>query len=694
MTEQRDLLIEIGTEELPPKALLKLSNAFKAGIEEGLEKAGLKHNNIQAYATPRRLAVLISDLVTAQEDSNVERRGPAVTAAFGEDGCPTPAATGFARSCGVEADQLETMETDKGAWLVFRSEQKGQSTAELVPAIVQHALDKLPIPKRMRWGNLDSEFVRPVHWLVLLFGDEVIDAEILSVKSGRETRGHRFHHPDTIYIGEPRAYQPLLESEGRVMADFAERREAIKGQVMEVAAKVKGTAVIDDALLDEVTGLVEWPVALLGNFDKEFLDMPSECLISAMKGHQKYFHVVDQKEQLMPHFITVSNIESSNPDVVRDGNERVIRPRLSDAEFFWTQDHKQKLADRIDSLKTVVFQNKLGTIYDKSQRVSQLAGFIASNIEGDKSLAERAALLAKCDLMSEMVGEFPELQGIMGRYYAEHDGEPANVAIALDEQYMPRFAGDDLPQSKTGQALAIAEKLDTLVGIFGIGQIPTGAKDPFALRRAALGALRIIIENNLELDLRDCLTTAASSYKDISNADEVVPAVFDFMMDRLRAYYHDSGVSHDTFESVLALNPSQPKDFNDRILAVTAFRKLPEAESLAAANKRIQNILRQAAENNEIIPAKLDNKLLHESAEKLLAAQLEKTSKEVSPLFDKQDYQPALIKLAILRQSVDSFFDAVMVMAEDKSVRSNRLALLKQLGDLFLQVADISRLQS
>lgn len=694
MTEQRDLLIEIGTEELPPKALLKLSNAFKAGIEEGLEKAGLKHNNIQAYATPRRLAVLISDLVTAQEDSNVERRGPAVTAAFGEDGCPTPAATGFARSCGVEADQLETMETDKGAWLVFRSEQKGQSTAELVPAIVQHALDKLPIPKRMRWGNLDSEFVRPVHWLVLLFGDEVIDAEILSVKSGRETRGHRFHHPDTIYIGEPKAYQPLLESEGRVMADFAERREAIKGQVMEVAAKVKGTAVIDDALLDEVTGLVEWPVALLGNFDKEFLDMPSECLISAMKGHQKYFHVVDQKEQLMPHFITVSNIESSNPDVVRDGNERVIRPRLSDAEFFWTQDHKQKLADRIDSLKTVVFQNKLGTIYDKSQRVSQLAGFIASNIEGDKSLAERAALLAKCDLMSEMVGEFPELQGIMGRYYAEHDGEPANVAIALDEQYMPRFAGDDLPQSKTGQALAIAEKLDTLVGIFGIGQIPTGAKDPFALRRAALGALRIIIENNLELDLRDCLTTAASSYKDIFNADEVVPAVFDFMMDRLRAYYHDSGVSHDTFESVLALNPSQPKDFNDRILAVTAFRKLPEAESLAAANKRIQNILRQAAENNEIIPAKLDNKLLHESAEKLLAAQLEKTSKEVSPLFDKQDYQPALIKLAILRQSVDSFFDAVMVMAEDKSVRSNRLALLKQLGDLFLQVADISRLQS
>lgn len=694
MTEQRDLLIEIGTEELPPKALLKLSNAFKAGIEEGLEKAGLKHNNIQAYATPRRLAVLISDLVTAQEDSNVERRGPAVTAAFGEDGCPTPAATGFARSCGVEADQLETMETDKGAWLVFRSEQKGQSTAELVPAIVQHALDKLPIPKRMRWGNLDSEFVRPVHWLVLLFGDEVIDAEILSVKSGRETRGHRFHHPDTIYIGEPKAYQPLLESEGRVMADFAERREAIKGQVMEVAAKVKGTAVIDDALLDEVTGLVEWPVALLGNFDKEFLDMPSECLISAMKGHQKYFHVVDQKEQLMPHFITVSNIESSNPDVVRDGNERVIRPRLSDAEFFWTQDHKQKLADRIDSLKTVVFQNKLGTIYDKSQRVSQLAGFIASNIEGDKSLAERAALLAKCDLMSEMVGEFPELQGIMGRYYAEHDGEPANVAIALDEQYMPRFAGDDLPQSKTGQALAIAEKLDTLVGIFGIGKIPTGAKDPFALRRAALGALRIIIENNLELDLRDCLTTAASSYKDIFNADEVVPAVFDFMMDRLRAYYHDSGVSHDTFESVLALNPSQPKDFNDRILAVTAFRKLPEAESLAAANKRIQNILRQAAENKEIIPAKLDNKLLHESAEKLLAAQLEKTSKEVSPLFDKQDYQPALIKLAILRQSVDSFFDAVMVMAEDKSVRSNRLALLKQLGDLFLQVADISRLQS
>ena len=694
MTTHKDLLIEIGTEELPPKALLKLSNAFKAGIEEGLEKAGLKHNDVQAYATPRRLAVLVNNLATAQEDSNVERRGPAVTAAFGEDGCPTPAATGFARSCKVEADQLETMETDKGAWLVFRSKQKGQATAELVPAIVQHALDKLPIPKRMRWGDLDAEFVRPVHWLVILFGDNVIDAEILSVKSGRETRGHRFHHPDTIYIGEPKAYKPLLESEGRVMADFAERREAIKGQVMEVAAKVKGTAVIDDALLDEVTGLVEWPVALLGNFDKEFLDVPSECLISAMKGHQKYFHVVDKKDKLMPHFITVSNLESNNPDVVCDGNERVIRPRLSDAEFFWTQDHKQKLADRIDSLKTVVFQKKLGTVYDKSQRVSQLAGFIASNIEGDKSMAERASLLAKCDLMSEMVGEFPDLQGIMGRYYAEHDGEPDDVALALDEQYMPRFAGDNLPQTKTGQALAIAEKLDTLVGIFGIGQIPTGAKDPFALRRAALGTLRIIIENDLELDLRDCLTKAASAYKDIFKSNEVVSTVFDFMMDRLRAYYHDNGVSPDTFEAVLVLNPSQPKDFNDRILAVTAFRKLPEAESLAAANKRIQNILRQAGEKKEKIPATLDKKLLQESAEKLLTAQLEKISKEVSPLFKKQDYEPALIKLAVLRQSVDSFFDAVMVMAEDKSVRSNRLALLKQLGDLFLQVADISRLQS
>lgn len=691
MSNKRDLLIEIGTEELPPKALLKLSNAFTAGITDGLKKAELDFGQVEPFAAPRRLAVLIKDLDETQADKAVERRGPALTAAFDDDGNPTKATEGFARSCGVTPDQLDTMETEKGAWLVFRSTQQGQATAELIPDILNDALNKLPIPKRMRWGDLTAEFVRPVHWVVLLFGDDVIDTEILSVKSGRDTYGHRFHHPDPIFLGEPAAYAPILETTGHVMADFAKRREAIRGQVMEAAEKAGGKAVIDDDLLDEVTGLVEWPLAVVGSFEERFLEVPPECLISAMKGHQKYFHMVDAAGKLMPNFITVSNIESRHPDYVRKGNERVIRPRLTDADFFWSQDRKHKLEDRIESLGTVVFQKQLGTIADKSRRVAAIAEAIASAIGGDPKQAGRAALLAKCDLMTEMVGEFPELQGIMGRYYAGHDGETDEVAAALDEQYMPRFAGDQLPRGKTGQSLAIADKLDTLIGIFGIGQVPSGDKDPFALRRAALGALRIIIEQQLDLDLMEMLEHAAKANNGLFKNDDVVTQVFDFMMGRLKAYYHELKVAPDTFEAVLAQRPTRPLDFDARLKAVTAFRTLAETESLAAANKRIGNILKKT---DEAIPGQVDTALLEEDAEKALHQQVETMAETVAPLFKARDYEAALKQLAGLREVVDSFFDAVMVMADDDKVRANRLALLNRLRNLFLEVADLSALQN
>ena len=688
---KQDLLIEIGTEELPPKALKKLSDAFTSGIVTGLEKAELDFGEVKPYATPRRLAVLVHNLDTTQSDKEVEKRGPAVKAAFDGDGNPTKATEGFARSCGVSPSDLETMETDKGAWLVYRSTQQGQATAELIPGIVQDSLNKLPIPKRMRWGDLDAEFVRPVHWIVMLFGDDVIDAEILSVKSGRDTFGHRFHHANPIYLGEPAAYAPILETTGHVIADFADRREAIRAQVMEAAENNDGKAVIDEALLDEVTGLVEWPLAVVGSFEERFLDVPSECLISAMKEHQKYFHMVDAGGKLMPNFITVSNIDSRKPEYVREGNERVIRPRLTDADFFWNQDKKQKLETRLESLKSVTFQKKLGSLYDKTQRVAAIAEYIAKAIGGDGAKAARAAQLAKCDLMTDMVFEFTDLQGIMGRYYATIDGEDDEVAAALDEQYMPRFAGDELPAGKAGKALAIAEKLDTLIGIFGIGQVPSGDKDPFALRRAALGALRIIIEKGLDIDLKAALEHTAETNIGLFDNPEVINQVFDFMMGRLKAYYADAGVAPDTFEAVLEQQPCQPLDFDARLKAVTAFRQLAEAESLAAANKRIGNILKKAEES---IPDAVDTSLFTDEAEKALHAKIDAMAEVVAPLFAKRDYEAALKELAALRPEVDTFFDEVMVMADDAAIRANRLGLLKQLSDLFLEVADLGQLQS
>ena len=690
MAEVRDLLIEIGTEELPPKALKSLSEAFGAGLMDGLTQAELTPGKITLYAAPRRLAALIEGVAEKQADQVIERRGPALQAAFDEEGVPTKAAEGFAKSCGVAVSDLEKLETDKGAWLSYKLDQPGKPTAELVPGIVEKALAGLPIPKRMRWGAGEAEFVRPVHWVVLLFGDEVIDATILDVQAGRETRGHRFHHPDTLSIAEPKAYAPMLETEGHVMPDFAARREAIFGQVEEAAHKLGGTAVIGDDLLDEVTALVEWPNAISGSFEKKFLEVPQEALISTMQDNQKYFAVVDKTGALMPHFITISNIESRDPAKVSEGNERVIRPRFADAAFFWEQDRKKRLEDHAEQLKTIVFQKQLGTVWDKSQRVAKLAGFIAQIIGADKAQAIRAAELSKCDLVTSMVFEFTDLQGIMGRYYATHDGEPEAVANALDEQYMPRHAGDDLPAGDIGQVLSLADKLDTLMGIFAIGQKPTGTKDPFALRRAALGVLRIVIEKQRDLDLEVLLEKAAEGLADKVDAKKAVAETFDYIMDRLKAYYTDRGIAADVIEAVLAQRPTRPLDFDKRVRAVESFRQLAEAESLAAANKRIQNIIKKFEGTP---PEKIDRGLLQEPAEVELAERVESMREAVVPDFDNGDYEAGLTKLAGLRETVDTFFDEVMVMADDEALKTNRIALLNNLGGLFLRAADLSRLQ-
>lgn len=692
MSDVRDFLLELGTEELPPTALSTLSDALLTGIEKGLAEAELHFSASKAYASPRRLAVFISGLQTHQADRQVEKRGPAVTAGFDEDGNPTKALQGFARSCGVEVDALETLQTEKGAWLVYREKQAGQAAKALLPEIVKQALAALPIPKRMRWGNLSEEFVRPVHWLILMLGEEVIPASLLGVQSDQLSYGHRFHHPHAIRISTPQTYAPQLLSEGHVMVDFVQRRDAIRGQVNELADKLGGQAIIDEALLDEVTGLVEWPVALSGEFDQRFLELPSQALISSMQGHQKYFPVADTAGKLLPFFITVCNIESRDPSQVIAGNERVILPRLSDAAFFWDTDRKRPLADRQEQLKTIVFQNQLGTVYDKSQRVAKLAGFIADQIGGDKALAARAAMLAKCDLVTEMVGEFPELQGIMGSFYARLDGEQEELAKAMDEQYLPRFAGDALPQGKTGQALSLAEKIDTLCGLFGIGQPPSGAKDPFALRRAALGVLRIIIENKLDLDLAELLQQSVQSYDQKLTETEIVAPVMQYLFDRLRGYSADAGHHGDVFEAVLALQPTRPLDFMQRMQAVSTFRAMEQAEALAAGNKRIDNILRK----NDAYEAdhQLNPDLLEETAEQQLAETLKRVSADVAPMMQQADYTGVLRRLADMRESIDAFFDEVMVMAEDEAIRHNRLALLNQTRALFLGVADISRLQN
>ena len=686
-----ELLIELGTEELPPKALKQLRDSLGQHMLEALREAGLlESEEHKLFAAPRRLAMLFKQVRLQQPDRETERKGPAAQAAYDADGKPTKALEGFARSCGVTADKLEKVHTDKGEWLVFRNKQKGDKAAALIPDIFESALKKLPIPKRMRWGDLDAEFVRPVHWLVMLHGDKLIPADMLAVKSGRNSYGHRFHAPGTIRLPAARDYERLLKSQGKVMADFELRQQKIRDGVEKLAVKQKGKAVLDAELLDEVTSLVEWPEPLLGSFDEAFLDVPSEALVSSMQDHQKYFPVTGRGGKLLPHFITVANIRSKKMVAVREGNERVLRARFSDAKFFWDTDRKTPLSDRIPALKEVVFHVKLGTVYEKVQRVKKLSAIIANELGADRVLAERAAELARADLMTGMVYEFPDLQGIMGRYYANHDGEPAEVAAAMDEQYMPRFAGDALPATATGQALAVAEKIDSLVGIFSVGEVPTGDKDPFALRRAALGALRIIIEAGLDLDLYTLLRSAAANLPGQFDIDKTCHQVYDFMMERLRAYYANKGIAHDEFESVLVTRPVRPLDFDKRIKAVKAFRKLKEAESLTAANKRIHNILKQGGTANWDHVSQV---LLTEKAEIALADKVKTMTTELEPLFAAGDYEAAMKKLAALRPQVDGFFDDVMVMVDEEAVRDNRLALLDGLSKLFLRVADLSKLQ-
>ncbi|HET8802089.1 MAG TPA: glycine--tRNA ligase subunit beta [Marinobacter sp.] len=686
----QDFLVEIGTEELPPKALATLSEAFTRGIADGLKDADIEFGQVEAFAAPRRLAVRVRDLSDAQPDKPVEKRGPAVTAAFDDAGNPTRALTGFATSLGVTPDQLDTLETDKGAWVVYRTVDKGKPTVELMPELVDRSLAALPIPKRMRWGAHRTEFVRPVHWVVLLFGNKVIDTPVMGLKPGNKTRGHRFHCPKSLIVPTPDDYEVVLKQEGYVIADFAERREQIRAGINQLAEKeAGGKAVIDESLLDEVTALNEWPIPMMGRFEERFLDVPAEALISSMKEHQKYFHVVAANGDMLPLFITVANIQSKDPSQVISGNEKVIRPRLSDAAFFYETDRKTKLEDRVGALKPIVFQEKLGSLYDKSVRVAALAGKIARVMNSDPELAKRAAMLAKTDLVTEMVLEFTDLQGIMGRYYAANDGEHEDVASALNEQYMPRFAGDDLPTTLTGCAVAIADRIDSLVGLFGINQPPSGTRDPFGLRRASLGVLRIIIERELPLDLQTLCEWAEEEHTSITEPN-VADTVVDYMLERFRAHYEEQGISAEVYLAVHARRPTRPLDFDRRVKAVEAFRQLPEAQALAGANKRVSNILTK--QGGDRIGDTVDPSLLQDNAEKALAEQVDQQAEQVLPLFENGDYASALSSLASLRAPVDNFFDEVMVMADDEAVRNNRLALLNRLRNLFLRVADISLL--
>nr|WP_297400828.1 glycine--tRNA ligase subunit beta [uncultured Marinobacter sp.] len=686
----QDFLVEIGTEELPPKALATLSEAFTRGIADGLKDADIEFGQVEAFAAPRRLAVRVRDLSDAQPDKPVEKRGPAVTAAFDDAGNPTRALTGFATSLGVTPDQLDTLETDKGAWVVYRTVDKGKPTVELMPELVDRSLAALPIPKRMRWGAHRTEFVRPVHWVVLLFGNKVIDTPVMGLKPGNKTRGHRFHCPKSLIVPTPDDYEVVLKQEGYVIADFAERREQIRAGINQLAEKeAGGKAVIDESLLDEVTALNEWPVPLMGRFEERFLNVPAEALISSMKEHQKYFHVVAANGDMLPLFITVANIQSKDPSQVISGNEKVIRPRLSDAAFFYDTDRKTTLEDRVDALKPIVFQEKLGSLYDKSVRVAALAGKIARVMNSDPELAKRAAMLAKTDLVTEMVLEFTDLQGIMGRYYAANDGEHEDIASALNEQYMPRFAGDDLPTTLTGCAVAIADRIDSLVGLFGINQPPSGTRDPFGLRRASLGVLRIIIERELPLDLQTLCEWAEEEHTSITEPN-VADTVVDYMLERFRAHYEEQGISAEVYLAVHARRPTRPLDFDRRVKAVEAFRQLPEAQALAGANKRVSNILTK--QGGDRIGETVDPSLLQDNAEKALAEQVDQQAEQVVPLFENGNYASALSSLASLRAPVDNFFDEVMVMADDEAVRNNRLALLNRLRNLFLRVADISLL--
>ena len=688
MTTQ-NFLVEIGTEELPPKALKTLATSFADNVEAELNQAGLSFDKIEWFAAPRRLAVKVLNLATQQPSKEIEKRGPAVSAAFDAEGKPTKAAEGWARGCGITVEQAERIATDKGEWLVHRAKIEGQPTKNLLNGIVANALAKLPIPKPMRWADKTVQFIRPVHTVTMLLGDELIEGEILGVASARTIRGHRFLGEKEFEIQHADQYPQLLREKGSVVADFNERKAEILAKSQAKATALGGVADIEESLLEEVTSLVEYPNVLAAKFEERFLEVPAEALVYTMKGDQKYFPIYDKDGKLLPHFIFVSNINPEDPTAIIEGNEKVVRPRLTDAEFFFKTDLKQKLVDRLPRLETVLFQQQLGTLKDKTDRIEQLAGEIAKQIGADEVKAKRAGLLSKCDLMTNMVFEFTDTQGVMGMHYARHDGEDEEVAVALNEQYMPRFAGDELPKSLVASAVALADKFDTLTGIFGIGQAPKGSADPFALRRAALGALRIIVEKNLPLDLEDLVKKSAALFGDKLTNKNVVTDVVDFMLGRFRAWYQDEGIAVDVIQAVLARRPTRPADFDARVRAVSHFRTLDSAEALAAANKRVSNILAKA----DAAIGEINLTACVEPAEKALAEAVLALRTEVQPLIAKGDYTAVLDKLANLRVPVDSFFDNVMVNAEDPALRQNRLAILNTLQGLFLQVADISVLQ-
>ena len=684
-----DFLVELGTEELPPKALLNLSTAFLENIETGLNTLEISFSKAVKFAAPRRLAVLVSNIADETPSKELVVWGPPAAIAFNAEGKPTKAALAFAEKNGIDASSLKAESDGKVEKLVARISQQGKKTIDLLQGVIDDALAKLPIAKRMKWGSKREEFVRPVHWLVMLHGNDIVSANVLGLQAGRTTRGHRFHYNNPIELANASDYIDALKNTGFVLADLTERKDLIQEQVNAEAKKIGGVAIIDPDLLDEVTALVEWPNALTGKFEERFLQVPAEALIASMKEHQKYFHVVDANGKLMPNFITVANIASKDPSQIIDGNERVIRPRLSDAAFFFETDKKTTLESLRERLKTIVFQAQLGTVYEKTERVSKLAKLIAAQLKANEASAVRAGELCKSDLVTNMVGEFDNMQGIAGYYYALNDGENAEVAAAMNEQYLPRFAGDQLPVTTTGAIVALADRLDTISGIFGIGQQPTGSKDPFALRRASIAVLRILVEKKLPLDLRELLTFAKNQHNNLTVGEELVEQVLGYMLDRFRAFYEDANIPAEVFQAVNAKQLSQPLDINQRVLAVNEFSKLPQAQALAAANKRVSNILsKQNASANAVV----HTDLLKEDAEKELARAISIKAQLVTPLFATREYTKALAALADLQQPVDAFFDNVMVMSDDPALQQNRLALLQQLRALFLEVADISYL--
>lgn len=687
--QERDLLLEIGCEELPATQLLKLVESLEKAVSEQLAHYELSFKEIQAFATPRRLSLIVKGLATAQASRSSERQGPSMEAAYDKNGTPTLACLGFAKSCGVSIDQLEINKTEKGSWVFCKVQLEGKKTADLLPELMNTALKNVSLSKSMRWGAHEIEFIRPVRWVVLLFGNELMNASLLGKVAGRITYGHRFHHPEAIHLDNPSTYVEKLRQH-KVIANFEERRNIIR-ELIGKAPSHQARALIDEDLLNEVTGLVEWPILHLGHFDRRFLDIPKEVLICSMKTHQKTFPMVNAAGVLQPYFLVISNIESKFPSAIISGNERVINARLSDAEFFYKNDLKKSLEDHLPALKKLIFQKELGSVGDKAHRMAHDAEHMAKLLELDTETAKRAGLLAKCDLVSDMVKEFPELQGVMGYYYALNDQESKDCALAIKEHYQPRFAGDQVAESKIGAILAIGDKLDTLIGILGINKKPTGDKDPFGLRRAALGVIRSILEKEFSLDLMNLLKFVAKSYKtELPNA-EVAEDCFEFIMERLKSFYAEQDISSDVFEAVRARQPTDLLDFAQRINAVKAFQQLPEATSLAEANKRVNNILKKQETHKS---PKVHENLFVDEAEKDLYLQLNTLQEKAVKLYEEKKYKEALSLLSKLNTPINTFFDQVMIMTDDKKVRENRLALLQALQDLFSLVADLSMINS